>query len=243
MTAAPKADRAPKADAAPGSIDLAALEATWAERRSVRGFRAEPIPRAELEQVFRVAQRAPSWCNVQPWRVALTEPPVTGELAAAMQAAARTSLPHAELPFTLDYPSPYKERRVACGIALYQAMGVTRDDKAGRYDAWLRNYAFFGAPHVAIVTCDRRLGPYAYLDVGVWLGYVLTAAAALGIDTCPMASVAAYPEPLRQRLPIGDTETILFGLAIGRADDAVAANQCRTDREPVAANVTFVAQL
>ncbi len=216
------------------------LEAAWCERRSTRGFRPEPIDREVLEQMFGAAQRAPSWCNVQPWRVAVTLPPVTGELAEAMQAAAKGGFPNAEVPFPLDYPSPYKEQRVACGVALYQAMGVARDDKAGRYDAWLRNYAFFGAPHVAIVACDRRLGPYAYVDVGVWLGYVLTAAQALGIATCPMASVAAYPDPLRRRLPIAETDVILFGLALGRADDTVPANACRTTREPVAANVTFV---
>ena len=119
-------------------------------------------------------------------------------------------------------------------------MGVAREDKAGRYDAWLRNYALFDAPHVAIVACDRRLGPYAYVDVGVWLGYVLTVRPALGIDTCPMASVAAYPEPLRARLPIADTDVILFGLALGHADGGASANACRTTREPVAANVTFV---
>lgn len=219
---------------------IAELEAAWRERRSSRGFRPEPLDREVLEQVFAAAQRAPSWCNVQPWRVAVTLPPMTGELALAMQTAARSGLPHAEVPFPLDYPSPYKEQRVACGVALYQAMGIARDDKAGRYDAWLRNYAFFGAPHVAIVACDRRLGPYAYVDVGVWLGYVLTAAQALGVATCPMASVAAYPEPLRQRLPIGETDVILFGLALGRTDDAAPANACRTTREPVAANVTFV---
>jgi nitroreductase len=221
------------------ALDLAALEASWGERRSVRGFLPEPIPRDQLVRVLGAAQRAPSWCNVQPWRVAVTEPPVTGELAAAMQAAARSGLPHAELPFTLEYPPPYKELRVACGAALYRAMGVARDDKAGRYDAWLRNYAFFGAPHVAIVACDRRLGPYAYIDVGVWLGYVLTAAAAAGIDTCPLASVAAYPGPLRERLPIAETDVILFGLALGRCDDTVSANRCRTGREPIEANVTF----
>lgn len=238
MTAAPDA-AVPRAPETGLAIDD--LEAAWAARRSVRGFRPEPIPRAELEQMFSVAQRAPSWCNIQPWRVAVTEPPVTGELAAALQAAARSGLPHAEVPFLLEYPSPYKERRVACGVALYQAMGIARDDKAARYDAYLRNYALFGAPHVAIVACDRRLGPYAYVDVGVWLGYVLTAAEALGIATCPMASVAAYPEPLRQRLPIAETDVILFGLALGRADDAVPANRCRTGRDPVTANVAFVA--
>ena len=129
---------------------------------------------------------------------------------------------------------------MACGVALYQAMGIGRDDKAGRYDAYLRNYAFFGAPHVAIVSCDRRLAPYAYIDVGVWLGYVLTAATALAIDTCPMASLAAYPERLRERLPIADTEVILFGLALGRVDEDVPANRCRTGREPIASHVAFV---
>ena len=91
----------------------------------------------------------------------------------------------------------------------------------------------------AIVACDRRLGPYVYVDVGVWLGYVLTAAAALGIDTCPMASVAAYPDTLRAHLPIGETDVILFGLSLGYADLDAAANRTRTTREPVQSSVTF----
>ena len=217
------------------------LEQLWTERASRRAFHAEPIPRVTLVQLFAAAQRAPSWCNVQPWRVAITEPPATAKLADAMIAAAKSSLPHSELPFPIDYPPPYQGHRVACGVALYRAMGIARDDKAGRYDAWLRNYAFFGAPHVADVACDKRLGPYVYVDVGVWLGYLITAAAALGIDTCPMASVAAYPETLRAQLPIGDTDIILFGIALGHADLAAPANACRTTREPVEANVTFVA--
>lgn len=213
----------------------------WAERRSVRAYRPAPVPRETLTRLFAAAQTAPSWCNVQPWRVVVTEPPVTGELATSLQAAARGGLPQPELPFPIEYPSPYQERRVACGAALYHAMGIARSDKAARYDAWLRNYALFDAPHLAVVACDRRLGPYAHVDVGVWLGYVLSAAALLGIDTCPMASVAAYPAPLRARLPIADTDAILFGLVLGHADDGAAANTCRTTREPLATNVTFVA--
>jgi nitroreductase len=215
------------------------MRRAWQLRSSARAFRPEPLGRATLLELFGAAQRAPSWCNLQPWHVVVTEPPKTGQLATAMITAARSSLPHADLPFPLDYPSPYKERRVACGVALYQAMGIARDDKAGRYDAWLRNYGFFDAPHVAIVTCDRRLGPYLYIDVGVWLGYVLTAAAAMGIATCPMASVAAYPDTLRAELAIAETDVILFGIALGRADEAAPANRTRTTREPVEANVTF----
>lgn len=216
------------------------LERAWTERSSKRAFKPEPVPRAVLEQMFAAAQQAPSWCNVQPWRVAITEPPVTGELAKALQAAAKSGFPQPEIPFPLEYPSPYKENRIACGAALYTAMGVAREDKAGRYDAWLRNYALFDAPHVAVVSCDRRLGPYAYVDVGVWLGYVLTAATLLGLDTCAMASVAAYPAPLRARLAIAETDVILFGLVIGHADEEAPANTCRTTRDEASKNVSFV---
>ena len=192
-----------------------------------------------LAAIFGDAQRAPSWCNVQPWRVCVTEGDKTASLAAAMISAAKSGLPHAEVPFPLDYPPPYKQRRQDCGVALYKNMGIARDDTAGRYDAWLRNYAFFDAPHVAIVACDRRLGPYAYVDVGVWLGYVLAACAERRIDTCPMASVAAYPGTLREHLPIAETDVILFGIALGHADPDAPANRTRTTREPLDANVTF----
>lgn len=241
--AAPDADGALGARGSDGALGapsaLDALHAAWRGRRSVRAFRPEQIPREALVRLFAAAQHAPSWCNVQPWRVAITEPPRTAELVEAMLAAARSGFPQPEVPFPLDYPPPYKEHRVACGKALYEAMGIPRDDKSGRYDAWLRNYALFDAPHVAIVSCDRRLGPYAYVDLGVWLGYVLSAAAVLGVDTCPMASVAAYPAPLRRLLPIAETDAILFGVALGRADEGAPANACRTTREPLGANVVF----
>jgi nitroreductase len=217
------------------------LTRLWTERASMRAFHPEPLDRDTLQALFGAAQRAPSWCNVQPWRIVITEPPKTAALADAMVAAAKSGFPHAELPFPVEYPSPYKEHRIKCGAALYTAMGIAREDKAARYDAWLRNYGFFDAPHVAIVSCDRRLGPYVYIDVGVWLGYFLTAAAALHIDTCAMASVAAYPDTLRAHLPIGETDVMLVGIALGRADAGAPANKSRTTREPIEANVTFVA--
>ena len=226
--------------AAPDADLAARLYAALESRRSVRGFQPRAVDRAALDQLFGAAQRAPSWCNTQPWRVWCTEPPFTGELATAMQTAAKSGLPGPDLPFPIEYPEPYGTHRKVCGGALYSAMGIARDDKASRYDAWLRNYAFFDAPHVAIVACDKRLLPYGLIDVGVWLGYFLAEAAALGVDTCPMAAVAAYPKTLRERLGIGDGLAILFGIAIGHADEAVPANACRTTRDPVSANVTYL---
>jgi nitroreductase len=218
-------------------VNLDHLTSLYKSRRSIRGFLPDAVEAHKLHSVFEAAQAAPSWCNIQPWRVALTNPPYTAQVADAMVAAAKNSLPKSEVPFIVDYPSPYKEHRRDCGIALYQAMGVAKDDKPGRYAAWLRNFAFFGAPHVAIVSCERSLGAYAYVDVGVWLGYLLAAAHAAGIATCPMASVATYPNVLRKCLEIPENETILFGIAMGYEDSAVPANQCQTTRAVASANV------
>lgn len=219
---------------------LQGLMAALDRRKSVRGYKSQPVARERLEALFATAQRAPSWCNIQPWRVVVTAPPVTGQVAAALTEAARSGMPVPEVPFPIEYPEPYRTHRRACGHALYGAMGITREDKSRRYDAWLRNYALFDAPHLAVVARGRGLGEYATLDVGVWLGVLLATAAAMGLDTCPMASVAAYPEPLRRMLNIPDDQVVLFGVTIGHEDPDIPANACRTERSPVADNVRFV---
>jgi nitroreductase len=215
------------------------LEALLARRKSARSFRPEPISEPELRALFAAAQHAPSWCNIQPWRVTLTAPALTRELASALRGAALAGAKQPEVPFPAEYPEPYDERRRACGYELYRAMAIARDDTERRREAWLRNFEFFGAPHAAIVCQDRRLGPYAGVDIGVWLGYLLALAEARGIDTCPMASIAAYPAPLRRLLGLDDHEVVLFAVALGRSDTG-AANACRTERAPVDACVRFV---
>lgn len=42
-----------------------------AKRISCRAYRADPVPRAALEQILEAARLAPSACNRQPWRFAV----------------------------------------------------------------------------------------------------------------------------------------------------------------------------
>ena len=215
------------------------LDALLARRKSARSFRPEPIPTPELRALFAAAQNAPSWCNIQPWRIRVTAPPLTRALADALEAASLAGAKQPEIPYPPVYPEPYGDRRRACGIELYRTMDIARDDRERRHEAWLRNYRLFDAPHAAIVCQDRRLGPYAGVDIGVWLGFLLAAAEARSIDSCPMASVAAYPTPLRTMLELPDDEVVVFAVALGRRDDA-PVNACRTERAPIDACVRFL---
>jgi nitroreductase len=209
-------------------------------RRSVRGFTTERVPDEVLERIFAAAQRAPSWCNIQPWRVWLTRGETTERLKGALLAAAASGLPEPAVQWPPDYPEPYGARRKECGVALYGAMGIAREDRAARHGAWLRNYEAFGAPHIAIVAFDPRFREYGALDLGCWLQSVLLAATAEGLAACAQASLAAYPAAVRNVLDVPAELAILFGVAVGYEDPRVPANACRTDRQPLEENVKLV---
>lgn len=161
-------------------------------------------------------------------------------MTALREAARSGEAPHPEFPFPVEYPDPYAGHRRACGAALYQAMGVERQDMQARWEAWMRNFEAFEAPHVAMVGIDRRLGVYAALDVGCWLQTVLLLATEAGVATCPQASLATFPRVVRSVLPIPDEVALLFGIAIGLEDPSVPANACRTARSALAENVSFL---
>lgn len=208
-------------------------------RRSVRAFLPKDVPREVLERVFETAQRAPSWCNIQPWRVFVASGEARARLTKALLEAAKNAPPAPDVPFPFDYPEPYATHRKKCGGALYEAMGVARGDSEGRLAAWLRNFVAFDAPHVAMVGIDRRFDLYAALDVGCWLQTLMLAATAEGLSTCAQASLAVYSDVVRRELGVADEVKLLFGVGIGYEDAAALANNCRTTREPLAANVSF----
>ena len=149
-------------------------------------------------------------------------------------------MPSPDVPFPGEYPEPYATHRRACGKALYEAMGVKRDDGPARHAAWMRNFVAFDAPHVAIIGIDRRFAVWGALDVGCWLETVMLLAEEEGYATCAQASLSLHPDVLRPLLGIDDGVQILFGLGLGRADPDADANRCVTTREPLEANVKFV---
>ncbi len=217
------------------------LFAALAGRRSVRGFLPDRVPPPTLLRIFETARRAPSWCNIQPWRVWVTSGQATARLTASLTAAVEAGqVGPTDFPFPDGYPEPYRGHRKRYGVALYEAMGIAREDGEARHQAWMRNFVAFEAPHVAMVGIDRRFGVYAALDVGCWLQSVLLAAHGLGVATCPQASLATCPAAVRDVLPVPDEVGLLFGIALGYGDDAAPANACSTGRAPLVDNVTLV---
>ena len=208
-------------------------------RQSIRAYEAREVPESTLRDIFKAAQRAPSWCNIQPWRVTLLSGETRWRLRDAMVEATSASMPSPEVDFPPDYPEPYKSHRRECGKVLYEAMGIAREDREARHGAWMRNFASFDAPHVALVSVDTRLGFYVGVDIGAWLQSFLLAAQAAGVATCPQASVAIYPSAVRTVVSLPEHLKLLFGIAIGYPAADAPENQARTPRESIDERIVF----
>ncbi len=215
------------------------LDQTIRDRRSVRGFLPTPVSRETLEEVLRLAQHAPSNCNVQPWRVYVASGEAVRTLRAALVEAVTTGASPVMVTPVDEFVGGYRDRQVACAVELYGKMGIARDDRAGRLKAALRNFEFFDAPHVAYVCMAKSFGIGVALDVGMYVQTLMLAMQSRGIATCAQAALRSFPELAAEHLGIPDDEQILCGLSFGYEDAAVPANQTRQPRDPISGNVFF----
>ncbi len=210
------------------------LEETIRQRRSSRMFLPEPVSRQLVEESLELAMRAPSNSNVQPWQVIFTSGAARDRLVAALLDKARS-----EPPRVPQLPPAFAHLRRELGAQVYGAMGIARDDAAGRQEAVLRNWEFFRAPIGGVVFMHEDLDLVDGMGVGMFLQNLLLALTARGLGTCVQVSIAGYPEIVREQLDIADDMRILCGLAVGYPDPDFPANSLRIGRDGIDRHVKF----
>lgn len=217
----------------------AALHALLHARHSCRAFLETQVPQGTISQMLLDAGRAPSWCNAQPWQVTVTSGAATERFRTAMLTAFDTGAPAPDVPFPDSYSGAHLQRRRACGFQLYEAVGIGRGDRDGRTAQMRENYNLFGAPHVAVITCPKELGPYGMLDCGGFITAFCLSAQSLGIGTVPQAALALFSDVVRGHFNVPHDRLVLAAVSFGHPDSPADANNFRTDRAPLDEFVTF----
>ena len=202
---------------------------------SSRRFLPTPIPRELLTEALALAQLAPSNSNIQPWRLFLME----GERLECLREALRAEV-KANPRELAPLPVSFQGYRRELGAIVYGAMGISRDDEAGRALASQRDYEFFGAPMAGILCMHRDLGLADAVSVGMFLQTLVLGLTARGIGSCVQAALTTYPEVIRRELAIPEEFVILCGLSLGYADPAFPANQLKVPKRPVEQNVSIL---
>ena len=207
-------------------------------RRSMRDFKPDPVPRELIESVFGTAQRAPSNCNTQPWFVHV----VTGETLEQLRQELPAKFAAGEIaldfPYDGQYEGVYKERQYASAAALYDSLGIARDQKAERNAWFMRNFRFFDAPAVAFFTLPTGFGLREACDLGMFAQTVMLGLTAHGLGSCPQTALAFLANVIRPALSLGDHEQLMFGMSFGYPTDT-AVNEVTTERASLADVVTF----
>ncbi|MFK8051181.1 MAG: nitroreductase [Halioglobus sp.] len=210
-----------------------------ASRRSLRAFKSDPVPADILESVFSTALRAPSNCNTQPWLVHVASGESVETLRREMPTRFMSGEMTMDFPYDGSYQGVYKERQYGSAQALYDSLGIAREEKEKRQAAFMRNFSFFDAPHVAFLFLPEPFGLREACDMGMFAQTLMLSLTAHGLGSCPQTALSFQVDFVREQLGVDAANKLVFGISFGYPDEEAPVNSCATDRAALSDIVTF----
>jgi nitroreductase len=186
--------------------------------------------------ILRGASRAPSGGNFQPWWVwALAGADLAALKADVGAQVAAGRMMEDQLDYLIYPPDkePYATRRFRNGEAMYEAMGVARDDWPGRMAQARRNFEFFGAPVALFIGIDRTMLQGQWADLGIFLQSLMLLAREHGLHTAALEAWSLWPRTVREHLRMPDDLMLWCAVALGHADPDAPVNRVRAERAPL----------
>jgi nitroreductase len=214
------------------------LESAINTRKSKRAFTAQPIPVDLVKDILKLASRAPSGMNLQPWEVYV----VSGE---EKERLGRILL------------KSYKERRISCSPKTQKPLPSKYRARTSDFPSYLSPWIkknnttfsklidegscnFYGAPTGFIICIDKMFPRDRLVDIGIFTGYLILAAREMGLSTCPLGLLLEYQDEVKELLNIPEDKEIAVGLALGYADETAFINSYVSSREDISGFVNWI---
>jgi nitroreductase len=204
-------------------------------RRSIRGYKTDPIPREILEEIIYIAKQAPSSMNTQPWHFhVLTGEPLERIRKGNTEKMMAGSSVDREIKLNHGYEGPHRERQIEIAVQLFEAMGIARDDKERRMDWVMRGFRQFDAPVSIVITVDKALADdtIAHFDCGSATYGLVLAAWSKGIGSVINGQGIMQSSVVRENANIPEDQVIMTCVAMGYPDETFVANDVKSRRTP-----------
>ncbi len=210
-------------------------------RRTIRGFKPEPVPRELVLQILEPALAAPSWANTQPWEVFVAAGAPLERLRAAYAENLRKCIPrNPDIAMPKEWSDACRSRMEELKTERAEALAQSCPDPDSIPDLMVMNYKLFGAPVVVYLCMDRCLGPWSLFDLGALSQSIMLSAEERGIGSAVAVTLAAHPDLIRRELSVPDNLAVVIGIALGHPDPACPQNKFRSARRASSDVIRFV---
>ena len=212
-------------------------------RRSIRGFKPDPVPMALLKEILALAMRSPSSMNTQPWNFTVVTGEPLNRIRAGNTERNMAGVPHSrEFRTGTAFEGVHRERQIGVAKQLFSAMGIARDDAPARMDWVLRGFRQFDAPVCVIITYDKTLSgsddtPF---DCGAVSTALVNAAWSRGLGAVINSQGIMQSPVVREHAGIADDQVIMKAIAIGWPEESFPANAVVSERKSVEEAARFV---
>ena len=208
------------------------------ERKRIRAYKPDPIPKERIEEILRLTILAPSAINLQPWEFIV----VTGE---EKKRLSRTLI------------KAYKEKQIACSPGNVKPLPKTYGKRGAKTLALMKPFfeemgvdidpyinegscGFYGAPAAILFCLDDSFPKARMVDVGLALGYLALTAHEFGLGTCPIGLISAYEDEIKDLLNIPENKNVVIGVALGCPDWDVPVNRFKSPRDDLEKFVRWI---
>jgi len=208
------------------------------ERKSIRAFKTDPVPREKIEDILRLSILAPSAINLQPWEFIV----VTGEekerLSRRLMKAYREKKISCSPEAVKPLPKTYGKR----GAKTLELMNPFLKEMGVNSDQFVNEGScnFYGAPVAIIVCLDDSFSKARLVDTGVALGYFVLTAHDFGLGTCPIGLITAYEDEIKDLLNIPENKNVVIGLALGYPDWESPINRFKSQRDDLSQMIRWI---
>ena len=213
------------------------------QRISTRAFLPTPIGEETVRAILDTARWSPSGGNTQPWKVIAVSGTARDSVVGLAQRRMAEN-PRGEAGVYPLYPAelwePHRTWRYELGEAMYEKLGIPRDDKLSRLAHLARNYSFFDAPVGLFFVIDERMGHGQWAHLGMFMQSVALTATEHGLASCFQESWGMVRASLKDHFGLPDTEIVYCGMSLGHADPDAPVNRLRSTRGGVDEFATFV---
>ena len=211
-------------------------------RKSVRGYKKDPVTKEVIEEIIDTAKWAPSSYNTQAWKVHVLTGDVLDKVREGNVKNTVAGVPfQRDFPYKEEYQGAQKQRQVDVAVQLFEAMGITREDKEKRMDWTMRGFRQFDAPVSLVLTYDSDLEPAAVtqFSLGALAYGIVLAAWERGLGCVVNGQGIMQSSVVHEHANIPESESIMICIAMGYPDESFPANEVRSTRLDNSEFVTY----